>query len=146
MSLGRAMKAILQYIRGCDPTYQIVDFGLFDYIMMIRSLNLDKRCTYNNGLSISHPNLTKRLSNSFPTTKTTNVLPFPWFSPVEPSTKESFLVHLLLSMGSFTMEFELFHYADYRQCLIAAQLFTASSDLAEQKESCFCELISKNKC
>jgi hypothetical protein len=130
-----ATKAILEYIKNSDPMHRTNNFGkeYTEKHNMFQDLN--DVCT-NSEFSRLHPRSMKRLSNLFLTT-TTESLPFPWFRPVKPSMTDRFLVHLLLSMGSFTTEFELFHYADFKQCFIAAQLFTTSSDLDDQKKSCY---------
>jgi hypothetical protein len=111
--------------------------GFGEEYMEVHNLfqDLNDVCT-NSEFSRLHPRSTKRLSNLF-LTSTTESLPFPWFQPVKPSTTDRFLVHLLLSMGSFTTEFELFYYADFKQCFIAARLFTTLSDLDEKRKSCY---------
>jgi hypothetical protein len=131
----RARKAILEYIANCDPIHPTNDFGE-DYTEVQILFRDPHDVSTDNRVSRLHRRSMKKLSNLFLTT-TTESLPFPWFLPVKASTTDRFLVHLLLSMGSFTTEFELFHYGDFRQCFIEARLFTTSNDLDEHRQSCY---------
>ena len=62
-------------------------------------------------------------------------LPIAWFRPVRPDMTDKFLIHLLLSLGSFKTEYELFENANILTCFQESKLFTCSEDSEDQEKS-----------
>lgn len=54
-------------------------------------------------------------------------VPLPIYSSVKPTNATKFYVHILLSMGTFDTEYELWDATDVRDCFITAGLLTASA-------------------
>lgn len=64
-------------------------------------------------------------------------IPVYWFRTVRASSSpEAFLVHLLISLGSFVTEYELMSQGTLQASFKHARLYTKSCDIDEQIESC----------
>ena len=147
-----AVPIVLRYIDDITDGNIVTDFGSIANRNHMRNLfqklhQWIKQSSNNvlgrqNSVSSEGGHLAKIFLYEEDSHRVASVIPIYWYRTVKASNTEAFFVHLLLSLGSFTSELELFSQGSMKNAFIHARLFTASSDLKKQEQSVN-ELIQK---
>ena len=73
-------------------------------------------------------------------------IPLPLFNGIKPSNATQFFIHILLSIGTFDTEYDLWKVGNIRDVFVEAQLLTANAtedEIAEDLKSISCKYIAE---
>jgi hypothetical protein len=132
-----AVPKILDYIEAIPERHVLSDFGSFYQRDRVQALfrKLNGWCEDRIVRTRHSQELAERFLEEGSDHRVDR-LPIYWFRTARATETESFLFHLLLSLGSFSTEFQLLSRGSLRDCFIHARLFTDSDNEEKMKESC----------
>lgn len=90
----------------------------------------DKGCSDNLRHSTRRKNRWKRYCETFLTDKVHRNPPVVWCTPIYPTNRNRFLIHILLALGSFETEFDLMMTGNIRSAFVEAGLFDPANSVS----------------
>jgi hypothetical protein len=110
-----AITKILVYINSCPPS----DFG----DESAKQATKEHFQALGDAINARLPSIhQKNLISNFICEEDAEELPTIWMDNVRPTRADHFLIHILLSMGSFTDEYSLFCHSSLKECFVHARL------------------------